>query len=91
MDKVKDNLLWKENPSNKNKSIWANDSCADNKIEQSIDWIFKETFIDKLGRLFNHRNKYDRKVLNRNGLSMMNGYLYLWMIMMNITVVVNAI
>lgn len=71
MDRSKDNLLWNEIPSDKQKSLWADDSLGNNKTEQpvDVDWIFKETFLDKLERLFNHRNKYDRKVLNRNDLT----------------------
>jgi len=69
MNKLNDNLLWKEQHAKRNEPLLSNESVMDNDIEQSIDWIMRDTFIDKLRRLFNSRRKSDVKVVNYNNLT----------------------
>ena len=59
--------LWEENKSDR--SPWANSTTVDDDIEQSDDWMFKESLIDKLKRMFCRRKNSNVKVLNYNDLT----------------------
>ncbi len=68
MNQAKDKLLWTENKSDRS-PLWADSTTFDDDIEQSDDWMFKESLIDKIKRMFCRRKNLDVKVLNYNDLT----------------------